>query len=464
VEKDEQGKGKEFMTAREREMGTAKIPGMVLRYSIPTIIGMLVSAMYVVVDRFFVARIEGVGADALAGVTLASPVMLILQAFSLLIGVGSAANISIRLGKGDRAGAEKILGNAFILILIVSITMGTLALIFLEPLLMIFGADENTLPFAYIYTQIKIFGIVLMFLSFAMNHPIRAAGNAKRFASAQLLGAILNIFLNPLFIFTFDMGIHGAGWSTVVAQAASAAWVMSYYFRGQPAIRLRRRNFRLDPKYIVAICSIGVAPFFMQLLSSAIQGIANNFLGYLGGGHAIGAYGAIIAVFSLFVMPIFGITQGSQPILGFNYGAGNMKRVRTAYFWSALYAVSICVLGMILMVSLPTQIVGLFAAEPEIIEIGAVGIRIMAITLPAAAFVMNASTFFMSIGRAKISILLSVMRQGIVLIPLYFILPQFFGIFGIWWATPAADLTAFTVAMLMILREMRRLRKHEIEC
>jgi len=450
---------KQYMTPREKEMATANIPRLVLRYSIPTVIGMLVSAMYIVVDRFFVARIYGIGEYALAGVTLASPVILILGAFSLLIGVGSAANISIRLGRGDRDGAEKILGNCFTLNIIVSITMGALALIFLPQLLTIFGADEYTLPFADIYTRIKIYGVVLMFLSWAMNHPIRAAGNAKRFAAAQLLGAILNIFLNPLFIFTFDMGLHGAAWSTVVAQGVSATWVMMYYFRGQPAIRLRLKNLKPDPKYIIAIASIGVAPFLMQLLGSAVQAIANNTLREFGGPYAIGAFGAITAVTSLFVMPIFGIAQGSQPIIGFNFGAGNMERVRKAYFASASYAVAICAIGTVLIVSSPAWIIGMFAESPEIVEMGAVGIRIMAFTMPFAAFQMNASTFFMAIGKAKKSVVLSVMRQGIVLIPLYLILPRFMGVDGIWWATPAADLSAFAVTLFFILREMRILNK-----
>ena len=460
MENEEKEKTEEkYMTPREKEMATANIPRLVLRYSIPTIIGMLVSAMYIVVDRFFVARIYGIGEYALSGVTLASPVILILGAFSLLIGVGSAANISIRLGKGDREGAEKILGNAFTLNIVVSLVTGALALIFLNPLLELFGADEYTLSHAYIYTSIKIYGVLFMFLSWAMNHPIRAAGNAKRFAASQLLGAGLNIVLNPLFIFTFGWGLHGAALSTVVAQIISSIFVMSYYFRGAPAIRIRKKNLRLDPKYVLAIASIGIAPFLMQLLGSGVAAIANNTLGYFGGPHAIGAFGAISAVTALFIMPIFGIAQGSQPIIGFNFGAGNLKRVRTAYFYSAMYAVTICAIGTVLMMSFPNWIIGAFAANPDIVELGAVGLRIIAFTMPFAAFQMNASTFFMAIGKAKKSIALSVMRQGIVLIPLYLILPHFFGVDGIWWATPAADLSAFTLTLILILREMRHLNK-----
>jgi len=447
----------EKLSPREKQMATANIPKLVLSYSIPTVIGMLMAALYVVVDRFFVARIYGVGDDALTGVGLAAPVMLVLGAFALLIGVGSAANISIRLGKGDREGAEKVLGNAFTLNIIVSVVLGIITLIFLEPLLIAFGASEYTLPFADTYTRIKVYGVVIMFISFAMNHPIRAAGNAKRFASAQLLGAILNIGLNPLFIFTFDMGIAGAGWSTVLAQAISATWVMLYYFRGKPAIRLRLPNLKLETKIIASIASIGIAPFFMQILGSAIVIIANTTLRYFGGDAAIGAFAVITSITALFVMPIFGIAQGSQPIIGFNYGMGDMSRVKTAYIYSALYAVIICTIGLIFIVTMPGWIMRQFAEDPEIIALGTTGLRIVALTMPVAAFQMNASTFFMAIGRAKISVLLSVSRQGLLLIPLYFILPRFFGLEGIWWATPIADLLAFTLALFMILRELKRI-------
>ncbi|MCL2575312.1 MAG: MATE family efflux transporter [Defluviitaleaceae bacterium] len=456
---EENNNKREYLTPREQQMAGANLRKLVLTYSIPTVIGMLVSALYVVVDRFFVAQIPGIGDDALAGITLASPVVLILGSVSLLIGVGSAAKISIRLGEGDRAGAERILGNCFTLNLICSITLGIIALIFLEPILRAFGASDATLPHAYTYTSIKLYGALFMYLSWSMNHPIRATGNAKRFASAQLIGAISNIFLNPLFIFTFDMGIAGAGWSTVLAQSLSAIWVMLYYFRGDPAIRIRLKNMVPHLKTILTIFSVGVAPFFMQILGSAVAIIANRFLMQHGGDSAVAAFGAIAGVTALFVMPVFGIAQGSQPIIGFNYGAGDLGRVKTGYFWAAIYAVSICVIGAILLMTFPRQIMGMFVEDPQALEIGATGMRIMAWTLPVAAFQMNASTFFMSIGKAKWSVLLSVMRQGVFLIPLYFILPQFMGVMGIWWSTPIADITAFSVALLLILRQMKQLGK-----
>ncbi|MCL2235900.1 MAG: MATE family efflux transporter [Defluviitaleaceae bacterium] len=453
----------EKMTPKERQMATGNIPKTVLAFSIPTVIGMFVQAMYVFVDRLFVGMIPDVGDDALSGLSLASPVVFIVGAFSLLIGVGAAVNISIRLGKGDREGADKVVSNALTLNLISAVVIGVLGIVFLEPLLIAFGASDATLPFADTYMRIKLYGIFFTFISFSMNHPIRAAGNAKRFASAQLLGGLLNIGLNPLFIFGFNMGIAGAAWSTVLAQSISAAWVMVYYFRGKPAIRIRPALMKLDPKIVMTIASIGIAPFLMQLLGSAVTIIANTLIRDFGGDHAIGAFGAVGAMMSLFIMPVFGITQGSNPIIGFNYGMGDMERVRKAYFSAAAYSVGVCVVGLIFIATLTDPLMWLFTSDPAVHAIGVNGIRIIVWTMPIAAFQMNAGTFFMGLGRAKISVLLSVLRQGIILIPLYFILPQFMEIDGVWMAAPAADLIAFTITILMVSRELRRLKKMGVQ-
>ena len=457
------------MTPKEKEMATANIPRLVLSYSIPTVIGMLISALYVVVDRYFVGQIPDIGQDALTGVGLGSPVNLILAAFSLLLGVGSAANISIRLGKGDRDGAEQVLGNALSFILITSVVLGAAALIFMEPLLIAFGADASTLPHAYTYAAIKVIGTPLMFIFFAMNHPIRAVGSAKRFAAAQIMGALLNIVLNPLFIFTFNMGIAGAAWSTVLVWGLGGIWVMMYYFKGEPAIKIRLKYLKPSLKVLGIIASIGMAPFFMQILGSAVTIIANRSLAELGGSVSIAAFTAINGVIALFIMPVFGITQGSQPIIGFNYGMGNMQRVRAAYISSMLYSIIICIVGSTLLLILPKQVMELFNSDPDALAIGTTAMRIMVWSLAVAGFQMNASTFFMSIGRAKISVFLSVLRLGIILIPLFFILPQVFGalginrLLGIWWAYPVSDVLAFTVSIIMILRELRIIKAKTLD-
>ena len=454
------------LTPQEKRLATSGIPKLVLQYSIPTIIGMLVNALYVVVDRFFVGQIPGVGSDALTGVGLSAPILNTVGAFALLVGIGTAANISIRLGNRDREGAERVLGNALVLNLIFPIVLSIVGMIFLEPLLIAAGADEYTLPFALTYTRIVLAGCIVMFLSFAMNHPIRAMGNPKRFASAQLLGAISNIILSPIFILWLGLGIAGAAISTLIAQTISAIWVFAYYFTnisGKPVITIKLKNMRLSPKIILSIFAIGISPFFMQFLGSVINFIANRTLRYYGAialenaNHAVGAFTVIISISMLFLMPVFGINQGAQPILGFNFGAGNISRVKQTYKYSAMYAVIICFVGFVVVQLFSEPLMRLFSDDPALIEIGTVGMRIMLFTMPLMGFQMNTANFFQSIGRAKISVFLAVLRQGLILIPAYLILPIFFGFDGIWFAMPVADTLALIITVGMIIREFKRL-------
>jgi len=458
------------LTPQEQKLATSNIPKLVLYYSIPTIIGMLVNALYVVVDRFFVGQIPGVGSDALTGIGLSAPILNIVGAFALLVGIGTAANISLHLGNRDKEAAEQVLGNALVLNIAFPIVLGIVGLIFLEPLLIAVGADAYTLPFALTYTRIVLAGCIVMFLSFAMNHPIRAMGNPKRFASAQLLGAISNIILSPIFILWLGLGIAGAAISTLIAQTISAIWVFAYYFTnisGRPVITIKRKNLRLSPKIILSIFAIGVSPFFMQFLGSAINIVANRTLIYYGNiefgvgnaNHAVGAFTVIISISMLFLMPVFGINQGAQPILGFNFGAGNIARVKQAYKWSAMYAVAICFLGFIIVQLFAGPLMRMFSDDPALNELGAAGMRIILFTMPFMGFQMNTANFFQSIGRAKISVFLAVLRQGLILIPAYLILPRIFGFDAIWFAMPVADTLALLITGAMIIREFKRLSK-----
>ena len=459
------------LTPQEKVLASRGIPRLVLSYSIPTIIGMLVNALYVVVDRFFVGQIPDVGADALTGIGLAAPLINMAGAFALLVGIGTAANISLRLGNRDKAGAERVLANALVLNIAFPIVLATFGLIFLEPLLIAVGATPATLPFAMEYARIIIAGCIVMFLSFAMNHPIRAMGNPKRFASSLLIGSISNMILSPIFILWLGLGIQGAAISTLIAQSISALWVFSYYFTkisGPPVLKIKFKNMRPDFKIILSIFAIGISPFAMQALGSSINIIANRVLIHYGniefgnGDHAVGAFTVILSVSMLFIMPVFGINQGVQPIIGFNYGAGNIARVKQAYKYSLLFAMAFCFAGFAIVQLFSSQLMGLFSDEPMINEIGAVGMRIVLFTMPLMGFQMNSANFFQSIGRAKISLFLAVLRQGLILIPAYFIIPRFFGFMGIWFAMPVADTLALLITGGMILREFKRLDKIEV--
>jgi len=454
------------LSPQEQMLASKSIPRLVLSYSIPTVVGMLVHALYVVIDRFFVAQIPNIGDDALSGIGLAAPIINILAAFSNLVGAGAAACISMRLGNRDKDGAERVLGNAFTIVMLFAIMLSVFGIIFLRPILIAVGATPETLPFALEYTRILLAGCLILFLSFSMNHPIRAMGNPKRFASALLIGSAANLILSPIFIMWLGMGITGAAISTVLAQSVSAAWVMSYYFTnisGRAIITIKLKNMMPNLKIMAAIFAIGVSPFLMQLLSSVITIVANRTLIFYGnlefgnGDHAVGAFTVILSVSMLFVMPVFGIGQGAQPIIGFNYGAGNMSRVKQAFKYSVLYSTICCIFGFAVVQIFAPQLMGLFSDEPMINYIGAMGMRIMLFTMPLIGFQMISANFFQSIGRAKVSVFLVILRQGLILIPAYLILPPLFGFAGIWFAMPLADALALFVTIAMIVREFRRL-------
>lgn len=450
-------------TAFEQRMATEKMRSLLLKQSIPSIIGMLVNALYNVVDRFWVGKIPGIGASALTGLGLCMPVMNILLGFSMLLGIGAASTISIRLGQKDHEGAQHILGNTLALVGVLGICITAIGQIFAEPILTAAGADDKMMPYALTYYRIIMGGYIFSMASFAMNHPIRAAGNAKRFASSQLVGGIANMILDPIFIFVFDMGIAGAAVATILSQFLSACWVFAYYFGGKSLLKLERRYMRLDRKIVLAIFSIGISPCLMQVAGSAVGMVANHSLKFYGdlaisdGNIAIGAMTVISSVSTLFFMPVFGINQGTQPIVGYNYGARDYQRVREAYKWSVIYAVIVCTVGFIVIQLFSAQMVGAFNDDPELIAVGSFGMRIFMSCIILTGMQVPSINFFQAIGRAKISLFLSLLRQVIFLIPAYLLLPKFFGLTGIWLAGPLSDAVSFFITAYFIFTELKYL-------
>jgi putative MATE family efflux protein len=443
---------------REKRLANENVLSLLISFSIPAIIGMLVNALYNIVDRIYIGKMEGVGQYAITGVGLNFPIMTVIMAFSMLAGIGAASTISIRLGQRKKDEAEHILGNAFILAIIFSIVITIVGLLSIDMLLPIFGASENTLGYAKDYISIILLGTIFSVTSFAMNHSIRAEGNPKRAASTMLIGALLNAVLDPIFIFTFNMGVKGAALATIISQAVSCAWVLSYFLTGKSNLKLKISNFKLDPKILKIIFAIGMSPFAMQLAASVVSITVNKSLMIYGGDLAIGAMTVINSVATLFLMPIFGINQGFQPIVGFNYGAKAYKRVTTTLKYAIAAASIIVILGFILVQALAPQIIKLFNDDPGLVAIGSKGIRIYLCMLPITGFQIISTNFFQSIGKAKISMLLSLLRQVILLIPLYILLPKIFGtLTSIWFAGPAADATASLLTAFFLFRELRHL-------
>lgn len=451
-----------YASSTEERMATDDLKKLVIRYSIPTIIGMLVNALYNVVDRFWVGRMEGeAGLYGLTGIGLCMAIMTIFLGVGQLVGIGSAAVISIFLGRGDRDGAEEVLGNALTLIVGLSVVIMALGYIFKGSILLLIGADDHTLPYALDYLNIILAGSCFNMISFALNHCIRATGNPKRFASTQILGGVINMILDPILIFGFNLGIKGAAYATIFAQFVSAAWVVSYYFTKNASLRFHVENLKIKLKTALKILSIGLAPFLMQIMGSLISVIANRTLKYYGdlelssGTVAIGAFTVINSISTLFVMPVIGINQGSQPIIGFNYGAKNYKRSKEALKWAIIYSVAICSAGFIIIQLFAPSLVAMFNSDTELVNVGAVGIRVFLFALPVIGFQIPASNFFQSIGRAPMSILLTLLRQAILIVPLYLLLPPLLGLAGMWLACPIADSVSAVITFFILKREFK---------
>lgn len=440
-----------------KQLGEENIGKLLIKFSVPAIIGMLVNGLYNVVDRIFIGR--GIGKLALSGVTVTFPIAIMIMAFAMLVGIGSAALISIKLGQQKKEEAEHILGNAFTLLIILSIIVTILGLIFLEPLLLKIGASKDILPYAKEYITIILIGAIFQSVGFGLNNTIRSEGNPRAAMFTMLIGGILNTILDPIFIFIFHMGTRGAAIATIISQAVSMIWVLCYFFGGNSVLKIRYKNLKLDAKVVKSIFAIGMSPFSMQLAASIVSIISNRSLVKYGGDLALGAMGVIMSVVMMVLMPTFGINQGCQPIIGYNYGAKNYKRVKHALKLAILAATAITTTGFILIQVFPKQIISLFNKDPELIAIGSHGIRIYLFMLPIIGFQIVTSNYFQAIGKAKTSIFLGLSRQVILLIPLLFILPRFFGLDGVWLSGPSSDGLASIITAVFIFVEIKHLNK-----
>ncbi|WP_058486607.1 MATE family efflux transporter [Defluviitalea phaphyphila] len=442
---------------RQEQLRNEKVGILLLKFSIPAIIGMIVNALYNIADRIFVGK--GVDELALTGIGIVFPFMTILMAFAMLVGIGGASLISIRLGQNKIEDAEKILGNSFVLMIIITSIITIFGLIFRDSLLMIFGASEDTFKYAKDYITIILYGALANTIGFGMNHMIRSQGHPKAAMATMLMGAIINTILDPVFIFIFNMGIKGAAYATVFAQTVSAIYVLLFLQSKNSTLNFHIKNMKLSKDIILGIFSIGMSPFSMQLAASVVNTISNNALKNYGGDLAIGAMSVIFSVAMMFLMPIFGINQGSQPIIGYNYGAKQYDRVKKAYKLAVGAATMFSTLGFIIIELFPETVIRIFNDSPDLINIGSNGIRIYLAMLPIIGFQIVSSNYFQAIGKAKISIFLSLLRQVILLIPLLLILPPIFKLTGVWLSAPTSDALSALITGVFIWREMKKLDK-----
>lgn len=428
---------------------------LLVKYSVPAIIGMLVSALYNVVDRMFIGNIPAVGAIAITGIGVTLPFVTILIAFSMLLGVGAAANISIKLGQGERESAEKIIGNTLTLSFIVGGIITILGLVFCDNILIAFGASSESLFYAKKYMWIILMGTIFNIAGYALNSTIRTDGSPKISALIMVFSCMLNIILDPLFIFTFNMGIEGAAYATILSQTLTFVLTIIYYKSKKSTMKLKKEFLKLDMNISKLIFAIGVSPFIMQLITSLIQIINNNILKSYGGDYAIGAMATVNGIAMLCLMPIFGIAQGSQPIIGYNFGAKRYDRVKETVYKSTVFATVLLTLAYLFVQFFPEFIIKTFNSDPNIVSISVRGLKIYSKCMPLIAAGMIGSQFFQAIGKAKVSLLLSLMRQAILLIPITFILIRFIGLDGVWMAQPISDFFTVLVTSYFVIKELR---------
>ncbi len=443
---------------------TEKISTLLIRYSIPVIIGMMVNALYNVIDRAFIGNIPGVGALALTGVGVTFPIANILLGIGMLVGMGATATMSIKLGKKKLDDAEKLIGNALTLAVLLGVLITIVGLIVKDPMLRLFGASDTTFQYANDYIIIILLGSVFNIVGFALNSTIRADGKPKVAAMTMIIGCVANIILNPIFIFGLNKGVAGAATATVISQCITTTWVLYYYTKGSSNLKLKRENLKLELRLLKMIFAIGSAPFAMQVAASFVQIIANNALKATGGDLAIGAMASISAISMMFLMPIFGLNQGSQPIIGYNYGAKKYDRVLKTYRYTTLTAISFLTVGFVIVQLFPELLLMVFNSDEELMAISVNGLRIYLFMLPLVALSVTGSTFFQSIGQAKTAMLLSLLRQLILLIPLIIILPQFIQLNGVWLAQPISDLLAGLITLIFLMKEFKRLKEAQLKC
>lgn len=439
------------------ELETRPVGRLLWKYSLPAVVGMLVMSLYSVVDRIFIG--QGVGADAIAGLAITFPVMNISAAIGILIGAGAAARISILLGAKDLRGAENVLGNALVLIVFNGLIYTSLFGIFIDEILILFGASDATLPYARDFILWMLPGMLMTNITYSFNSIMRSSGYPTKAMITMIIGAVANVILAPIFIFVFDMGIKGAAIATDIAMAISGAFVMRHFFDKTKNLHFIQGIYRLKWRIVWSIIAIGAAPSLVSAASSAITAIINTTLYKYGGDMAVGAAGIFVTYTSLLTTVVVGMCQGLQPIIGYNYGAGRFDRLKRAFWLATAMSVAITVGGAAFGQMFPGLIARAFTVDQKLIDATINGLSISMTLFYVVGFQIVATTFLQSIGLAGKSIFLSLVRQVIFLIPFLMILPEYFGLDGVWASFPTADVFSTTTAGLMIWWEMRQLGK-----
>ena len=437
-------------------LGTESIGKLLMQYAIPAIIAMTASSLYNMVDSIFIGH--GVGTMAISGLALTFPLMNLAAAFGSLVGVGASTLISVKLGQKDYDTAQRVLGNVFVLNIVLGLAFTVIVMLFLDPILYFFGGSDQTVGYARDYMQIILLGNVVTHLYLGLNAVLRSSGHPQKAMYATIATVVVNTLLDPLFIYGFGWGIRGAAIATIAAQMISLMWQFRLFSNKDELLHFHRGIFRLRRKIVFDSLAIGMSPFLMNLAACFIVILINQGLKKYGGDLAIGAFGIVNRLVFIVVMIVMGLNQGMQPIAGYNFGAKLYGRVNNVLKLTIIYATAVTTFGFLVGMLVPDLVVGIFTSDAELVELSATGLRITVMFFPIIGFQMVTSNFFQSIGMAGKAIFLSLTRQMLILLPCLLILPHFFGVAGVWYSMPVSDLLASLIALVMLVCQFRKFK------
>lgn len=441
------------------ELGTKPVGQLLMQYAVPAIIAMTASSLYNMVDSIFIG--QGVGAMAISGLAITFPLMNLSTAFGAGVGVGASSLLSVKLGQKDYGAAQNILGNTVMLNIITGISFSIISLLFLDPILMFFGASAQTLPYAKDYMEIILCGNVITHLYFGLNALQRAAGKPQLSMYMTIFTVVLNAILDPIFIWPLGLGIRGAAYATVLSQLFALIWQVVMFSNKAEFIHFKRGIYRLKSQLVKNIIGIGMSPFSMNVCACFVVIIINNSLVDHGGDMAVGAYGIINRIVFIFVMITIGVNQGMQPIAGYNYGAMKFDRMMRVLKYAVICGTCVTTVGFIVGQFFPEQCVRLFTSDETLISLSVHAMRLTTVSFPIIGFQMVVANFFQSIGKAKVSVFLSLSRQLVFLIPMLLVLPTLYGVDGVWYSMPVADTISALVTAIIMYLFMRKINKQK---
>ena len=446
-------------TQKKQDMGTGDVKKLLLQLMIPAVVAQVVNLLYNIVDRIYIGHISGIGAAALTGVGLFTPILMLLNAFAMLIGAGGAPRTAIAMGQGDKEQAEKIIGNSFTMLMIFAVVLTIVFYAGAPALLRMFGASDTTLPYALAYSRIYILGSVCVLIVMGMNPFITTQGFAKISMLTTVIGAVINIILDPILIFLFGLGVRGAAIATVLSQAVGAVWILRFLTGPKTTLKLRKSMMKLESRTIMPVMGLGISSFVMLSTESLLSISFSSSLARYGGDVAVGAMTVITSASQLATLPIQGVCQGGQPVMSFNFGAGKKDRVKEAFRFQLSICFGYTALFWVVMMVAPGAVAGIFTSDASLIQYTTWAMRIYMAGIFSLGIQIGCQQSFMALGQAKVSLLLACLRKLILLIPLIFILPHVVSdpVFGVFLAEPVSDILAATVTAITFFSRFNKI-------